>query len=197
LHADHHITSLQNGEEIYISLYRLLISFKAPADAASLAAVPTPLHITLLFKCARHTVLLSTLPSTPFSEIKSLLLLALQSRSITSIADSSVPPPDQAERVEFGVPKNKKDLTRGFVSLEMADEVLADSKGGKKRVNGDRTAPKETPASAGLVDGSVLAFRFKPEHDVGPEDDDDDNDNDEALDPGWNVELPRYDDEED
>jgi hypothetical protein len=111
-----------------------------------------------------------------------------------------VPLLDQAQRVEFGVPKNKKDLTRGFVSLDTAEEGLADSRGGKKRANADKAASRETPAGAGLVDGSVLAFRFKPEHDVGPEDEDDDKDDDEAqvpADPGWNVELPRYDDEED
>jgi hypothetical protein len=157
--------------------------------------VPSPLHITLLFKCARHTVLLSALPSTPFSEIKSLLLLALQARNITSIADSSVPPPEQGELVEFGIPKNKKDLNTGFVSLDMAEEILAESKGGRKKVNGDKTVPREDPAGAGLVDGSVLAFRFRSENDTGLKDEDDD----EAqvlADPGWNVELPRYDDEE-
>jgi hypothetical protein len=111
-----------------------------------------------------------------------------------------VPPPNQAGRVEFGVPKNKKDLARGFVSLDTAEEELADSKGGKRKVNGDSAAAKETPAGAGLVDGSVLAFRFKSEDDVGQEDAGEDGDSDEAqvpADPGWIVELPRYDDDED
>jgi hypothetical protein len=162
---------------------------------ASLVEAPSPLNITLLFKCARHTVLLSVLPSTPFAEIKSLLLLALQARNITSIGGISVPSPDQAHEVEFGIPREKKDLKKGFVSLEMAEQVLMDSKAGKKKASGEKATPNENPAGAGLVDGSVLAFRFKKEDDVDMKEEGDD----EAQlqeDPGWNVELPRYDDEE-
>lgn len=97
--------------------------------------------------------------------------------------------------MEFGIPKNKKDLKKGFVSLEMAGQVLSDSKGGKNKVNGNRAMPSENPAGAGLVDGSILAFRFRLENDVDMMKEDDD----EAQvpdDPGWNVELPRYDDED-
>jgi hypothetical protein len=162
---------------------------------ASLADVPSPLHITLLFRCAKHTVLLSVLPSTPFAEIKSLLLLALQARNITSIAGMPVPSPDQAHEVEFGIPKEKKDLKKGFVSLEMAEQVLMDSKGGKKNASSNKATPSENPAGAGLTDCSVLAFRFKQEDDVDMKEEGDD----EAQlqeDPGWNVELPRYEDEE-
>jgi hypothetical protein len=162
---------------------------------ASLVEAPSPLNITLLFKCARHTVLLSVLPSTPFAEIKSLLLLALQARNITSIGGISVPSPDQAHEVEFGIPREKKDLKKGFVSLEMAEQVLMDSKAGKKKASGEKATPNENPPGAGLVDGSVLAFRFKKEDDVDMKEEGDD----EAQlqeDPGWNVELPRYDDEE-
>jgi hypothetical protein len=162
---------------------------------ASLVEAPSPLHMTLLFKCARHTVLLSVLPSTPCAKIKSLLLLALQARNITSIAGISVPSPDQAHKVEFGIPREKKDLKKGFISLEMAEQDLMDSKGGKRKASSNKATPNENPTGAGLVDGSVLAFRFKQEDDVDMKEEGDD----EAQlqeDPGWNVELPRYDDEE-
>ena len=168
---------------------------KAPADVASLAETPSPLHITILFKCARHTVLLSLLPSTPFSDVKSLLLLALQTRNITSIAGVSVPPAECADQVEFGIPKDKKDLKKGFISLDIAEQVLMDGKGGKKKANGNKATPNENPAGAGLGDGSILAFRFRSQNDVEMEEEGDD----EARsldDPGWHVELPRYDDEE-
>ena len=164
-------------------------------ERASLAEVPSPLHITLLLKCAKHTILLSVLPSTPFSDIRSLLLLALQARNIKTINDTSVPAPDQGDQVEFGIPRNKKDLKKGFISLEMAEQVLGDSKGGKKKVNGNKAMPSESPAGAGLVDGSILAFRFKQGEDMDMEDAADD----EAQvpnDPGWNVELPHYDEED-
>lgn len=158
--------------------------------------MPSPLHISLLFKCARHTVLLSVLPSTPFTEISSLLLLALKSRNITSIGETRVPPPDQADLVEFGIPKDKKDLRKGFVPLEMAEQVLIDGKAGKKKAGGNKAAPIENPAGAGLADGSILAFRFKSGYDMQTEEKGDDE-TDIADDRGWNVELPRYDDEED
>lgn len=165
-------------------------------DLASLAEKPSPLHITLFFKCARHTVLLSVLPSTPFSEIKSLLLLALQVRNITSIADVLVPSPDHADQVELGIPKEKKDLKKGFVSLEMVEQMQIEVKGGKKKASGDKALPSESPAGAGLVDGSILAFRFKQHTDIDIHGDDGDDEAQIPVDPGWNVELPRYDDEE-
>ncbi len=165
------------------------------ADLASLAEIPSPLYITLLFKCARHTVLLSVLPSSPFTEIKSLLLLVLQARNITSIANTPVPSPDREGQVELGIPKDKKELKKGFVSLEMAEQVLLDSKAGKKKVNGKKAMPNENPAGAGLVDGSTLAFRFRSDKEVHMKDEGDDEA--EVLDdPGWNVELPCYDEEE-
>jgi hypothetical protein len=163
-------------------------------DAASLTEVPSPLHTTLLFKCARHTILLSVLPSASFPDVKTLLLFALQARNITSIAGVSVPPLDSGDQVEFGIPKDRKDLKKGFISLERAEQVLLDGKGGKK-ASMNKATPNENPAGAGLVDGSILAFRFRPRNDVEMEEEDDD----EARipdDPEWNVELPRYDDEE-
>jgi hypothetical protein len=169
---------------------------QASTSLASLAEMPSPLHITLLFKCARHTVLLSVLPSTSFSEIGSLLLLALQARNITSIADTPVPSPDQGDQVEFGIPKDKKDLKKGFVSLDLAGKVLADGKGGKRKSGGNKSAPTENPAGAGLVDGSILAFRFKSQADVVMQEEEDDDEVNGPDDPGWNVELPRYEDEE-
>jgi len=162
---------------------------------ATLAEVPSPLHITLLFKYAKHTVLLSVLPSTRFTDIASLLLLALKSRNIMSIAGTIVPPLDQAVQVEFGVPKDKKDLKKGFVLLDHAEQVLVDGKGAKKKAGGQKPIPNEHPAAAGLVDGSVLAFRFNSKSDVGNKNEDDDEP-EIPDDPGWNVELPRYDDED-
>lgn len=98
--------------------------------------------------------------------------------------------------VEFGIPLEKKDLKKGFVSLEMAEQVLMDGKGGKKKVNPHKAMPNENPAGAGLVDGSILAFRFRPDNDVEMKE----QSGDEVQvvdDPGWNVEIPSYDDEED
>lgn len=167
---------------------KVLIRAKTSADVVSLAEVPSPLHITLLFKCARHTVLLSVLPSTPFSDIKSLLLLALQTRKVEAIADEPVPPPDRWGQVEFGIPKDKKDLKKGFVSVEVAEGV-------KKKGSGNKAVANESPGSTGLVDGSILAFRFRSQNKVKSEEDHDE-DSARIDDQGWNVEMPRYDDDE-
>jgi hypothetical protein len=141
-------------------------------------------------------VLLSVLPSTPFTEIGSLLLLALQARNITNIAGIPVPSPDQRDQVEVGIPLDRKDLQRGFTPLEKAENTLVDGKGSKKKAACNKPMPNENPAGAGLVDGSILAFRFKQDNDVEMKEDEDEDEVQTSADPGWNVELPRYEDEE-
>lgn len=78
----------------------------------------------------------------------------------------------------------------------MAEQVLMEGKGGKKKLNGNESAPNENPVGAGLVDGSILAFRFKPGADVDMNEGEDGDEAQVYADPGWNVELPRYDDDE-
>ena len=96
--------------------------------------------------------------------------------------------------MEFGTPKDKKDLKKGFTSIDMAEEELLDGKGGKKKASGNKAMPNENPASAGLVDGSILAFRFRSQNEAEMEEDEDEARIIDDL--GWNVEVPRYDDEE-
>jgi hypothetical protein len=111
------------------------------------------------------------------------------------IANTPVPSVNRGDLVEFGIPKDKKDLRKGFVSLDMAEQVLTDSKGGKKKASGTKLIPNENPAGAGLVDGSILAFRFKSQRNLEMKEWGDEN-LQLPADPEWNVELPRYDDEE-
>jgi hypothetical protein len=79
---------------------------------------------------------------------------------------------------------------------------VGDVKGGKKPVGGKKSVLNESPAGAGLGDGSMLAFRFrtKPKEDALAQEEDDDDDDDDEMgiedDPGWNVILPIYDDDE-
>ena len=161
-----------------------------------LARRPTSDHITLLFKKHKQTVLLSVIPTAPFPEIKSLLLCALKCRAITLIADEEVP--DDPENIEFGVLKNKKDPSEGWVPLDIKEMEIIDGKGGKKKLGGKKSVLNESPAGASLGDGSMLAFRFRSRQksvepggvgDAGSE-------LDLAPDPGWDVILPSYDDED-
>jgi hypothetical protein len=158
-----------------------------------LAALPTPEHITLLLKNHKQTVLLSVTPTTPFAEIKSLLLAALKSRNVISV--DGTPMLDESEDIEFGVLRNKKNPTEGWAPLDIKEIEVGDAKGAKKRVGGKKSVLNESPAGASLGDGSILAFRFrtKSTQDAAEEGDDEMEIEDG---PGWNVILPSYDDEE-
>ena len=86
--------------------------------------------------------------------------------------------------------------------LVIKEVEVGDPKGGKWKAGGKKSVLNESPAGAGLGDGSMLAFRFrtKPKEEaLEQEDDDEDEDDDEVEiedDPGWNVILPSYDDDE-
>ena len=85
--------------------------------------------------------------------------------------------------------------------LVIKEVEVSDMKGGKRTVGGKKSVLNESPAGAGLGDGSMLAFRFrtKPKEDALAQEEDDDDDDDEMEiedDPGWNVILPIYDDDE-
>lgn len=156
-----------------------------PKSSASLAESPSPDHVTLILKNARHTVLLSVTKETSITDIARLLLLALQSRQIKSIANVPVPGPDHANLVEFGQPVDSKDLSKGFElvdgSSDSSENVRAGGKSNRRKSTSDGAAPLE-----GLNDGKVLAFRFKSDSEMEL---DQDGYN------GWNVEFSSPDDD--
>jgi hypothetical protein len=92
------------------------------------------------------------------------------------------------------------------VPLVIKEVEVGDVKGGKRKVGGKNSVLNESPAGAGLGDGSMLAFRFRTKPKEGAlerenenENEDEDEDEDEMEiedDPGWNVILPSYDDDE-
>jgi hypothetical protein len=175
-----------------------MLTSQATASEKDLAALPTPEHITLLLKNHKQTVLLSVIPETPFAEIKSLLLAALKSRNIVSI--DNTPLPDEPDAIEFGVLRNKKNPAEGWVPLTIKEVEVSDAKGGKWKAGGKKSVLNESPAGAGLGDGSLLAFRFrtKPKEEALEQEDSDEDEDEVEIedDPGWNVILPSYDDDE-
>lgn len=217
--------SLDGRHGLYITKKKRFLSItndhrQATATKKDLEALPTPEHITLLLKNHKQTVLLSVMPTTPFAEIRSLLLAALQSRNITSI--DGVPLPDEPEEIEFGVLRNKRNPAEGWVPLDVKEMEVGDARGGKRKVGGKQSVLNESPAGASLGDGSMLAFRFRTQGEKsvlseGPagvslgeesmlafryrtpmKEDASEEDADMEIedDPGWNVILPSYDDEE-
>lgn len=165
-----------------------------------LAIPPNADTITLLFKCHKSTTLLSVYPTRPFPDIKVLLLGALHARGLTTLPGSSSPLPENAQELEFGVLVDKKDASKGWVSLEIKEQEVTGSKGSKRKVGGKNSVLNESPSAASLSDGSWVAYRLRvasketqgdgEELDIGtPE-------VEMEEDASWDVVLPTFDDEE-
>lgn len=169
----------------------LILARQTDLSENDLTTLPTPEHNTLLLKNHKQTVLLSVLPTTPIPEIKSLLLAAIKSLNIDSIGNQSVP--EAAEDIEFGILKNKKDPGEGWVPLIIKETDSGDGKLGKKKPAGKKNLLNESSAGAGLVDGSIIAFRFKTKDQ--PVEVEDDDEMELEADPGWIVIMPSYEDE--
>jgi hypothetical protein len=173
------------------------------ASEDELAALPTPDMITLLFKCHKSTVALSVLPTTPFTEIKSLLLGALQSRNIELIPNSNTPLPEDPEGLEFGVLADKKDANKGWVLMETEEQEASGPQGRKRKGPGKASVLNQTPAGAGLGDGAWIAYRAKSERQEREEPRVEAGDEMEGLpdidieeDPGFDVEISRFEEDE-
>lgn len=156
-----------------------------------MAPKPTASSWTLLLKRGTTTVLLSATKDQPLSNLKADLLSALQTRHSDGRMSDGTALPSSAEEIELGRPIDPRDQSRGWVSLEESaeddgeDMDVDGAKGGKgkgkarAKTAAAGTGPKDTPAGAGLRDGSAVAFRFAGEEE-------------------WDVRVPVLDyDEED
>lgn len=125
-------------------------------------------------------------PSETLSGTKTALLKALQARGSNEIGGDPVP--EESSKIELGVAVDKNDTEKGWTSLEglEIDEDTAPKRGaGKKSTSSSLKA-------LGISGGQSIAFRFRKAGDAGP-----DNASDFDLeDPGWDVILPSFDDEE-
>ena len=164
------------------------------SSTAALAALPTSESITLLLKNRRSTTLLSLQPSSTFDDIKALLLAALRSRNVPDI-------PNSPASIELGVLADRRDASKGWVSLVLRAQELATGKNAKKQTltAGKKNVFDNSVEAAGLVDGSWMAWRVRKTEDEKAQVDEDGDaviDIDEEEDPGWDVEVPKYEDEE-
>ena len=166
------------------------------------STLPSQSHLTILFKHHKSTTVLSVSPTQPLPSIKSLLLAVLTSRGITSLSATALP--SDREDIEFGILADKRDPSKGWVRLSNV-EVNGDVKGKKKTTSGKSkiSAGGNTPEGLGLVDGSLVAFRIrKPSKGKGKARESDDEDEDDVIDvdmeddPGWDVILPSFEDED-
>lgn len=168
-----------------------------------IATLPQPSHITLLLRHHKSTTLLSVSPIQSFESIKDLLLAALKARNISSLHNDSdpadpTPLPSSAADLEFGVLIDKKDASKGWTLL--TPELAAASSSTKKKP-ASKTADANSPAGAGLADGGWLAYRVRKapaaEGDEAKLDENGDVDVEMEEDPGWDVVLPSFEDDED
>ena len=171
------------------------------AEPLSLTTLPDPTSLTLLFKFARHTVLLSVSPTQPFSTTKSLLLLALESREISHIG--SAPRPEDGEDLELAILVDRKDVSKGWIALEVAErrraEAAAKGVGKKKGVQQTRVGGQGgegTPEGLGLVDGAWIAVRVREDGKGGKRDGEDEDEFLEVDEREWDVVVPSFEDEE-
>lgn len=137
---------------------------------------------TLRFKQHKTTVLLFAQQSQSLDSIKRDLLDAIKARGIEEINGNALP--SDPEDIEFGVPRDKYDISKGWVPLKIPEVEEGDTKGKGKAVKKDSVL-NGSPLGAGLKDGAMLAFRFTK----GPAEDGMD------VDDEWDVIIPSYDDE--
>ncbi|KAJ5174902.1 uncharacterized protein N7482_000779 [Penicillium canariense] len=147
-------------------------------------AKPDSRASTLLFKKHKTTVLLSLQPHEPLTAVKEKLLEALKSRNMLEI--NGDPLPSDSTLIEFGVPVDRSDREKGWRLLQGDGEVTTNT-AAKKASSG-------TLLAAGLDNGHSVAFRFRKPGDA-PEGDEPDPDI-ERDDPGWDVMIPSFDDDE-
>ena len=135
---------------------------------------------TLRFKQHKTTILLFVQQSQPFDSIKRDLLDTIRATNVKDINGNALP--SDPDDIEFGVPRDKNDIRKGWVALKIPEVEDGDKKGkGVKK----GSVLNESPLGAGLKDGAMLAFKFTKGADEDGMDPDDE----------WDVIIPSYDDE--
>jgi hypothetical protein len=132
--------------------------------------------------------LLLVSPTQSFASIKETLLKALNVRSIKEINNESVP--DDPSEIEFGVPIDRNNLKKGWEKLKIPAQDGTERKTATGR---ERKNLSAGPQGADLRDFQAVAFRFRKVGDAEASKTDLDIDLD---DPGWNVLIPKYEDED-
>lgn len=146
---------------------------------------------TLLFKKHKTTVLLSLQPHESLTSAKEKLLQAIKSRKLLEINGDAIPN-DPAE-IELGVPVDRGDVEKGWMRL--ATEVSGGDDGATtKKSTGKSKNASDTLQVAGLQNGYSVAFRFRKPDEAAVADEFDTNL--DIQDPGWDVIIPSFDDEE-
>lgn len=136
------------------------------------------------------------LPQESITNTKTALLNALKARELSGI--NGEPLPEDASDIEFGVAVDRNDLEKGWTRLEVEGSHFAEEEVPKKNT-GKKTSGFISLQALDLRNGQSIAFRFKKPGDgeKAVKKDGEDIDIDLDLeDPGWDVVVPKFDDEE-
>lgn len=127
---------------------------------------PTPRTWTIRFKIHRTTVVLYADPAQKLSTLKSELLKALKGTHPTGEIEGEGRPhfiPESIDEIVLGTPVDLNDLTVGWEIVDTdQDDLKSNGKGkGKAAAKKSNSTSMDTPQSAGLSDGGVVAVRFR------------------------------------
>ncbi|KAI0377537.1 hypothetical protein F5Y04DRAFT_264083 [Hypomontagnella monticulosa] len=106
------------------------------------------IDLSIRFKHGIHTIFLFIEPMKPFSNVAEALLKIMKERypaGLTTSLDSlkKTELPDDASQIRFAVPREPRDLSKGWTPLDIGEQ--------------------DTPASKNIEDNSIVAFTFAPQ----------------------------------
>ena len=155
---------------------------------------PDPLSWTLLFKKHKTTALLMLPPQESIASAKSALLRALQARGVTEINGDRIP--EYESSIEFGVAVDRNDPEKGWTRLETEAPEGADFET-TEADTGKKSSASISLQAADLRNGQSIAFRFQKHGEETAKENGEELDIDSSIeDPGWDVIVPKFDDEE-
>lgn len=143
-----------------------------------------------MFKKHKTTVLLMLPPQESIANTKSALLKALQVRGVTEINGDRIP--EDESSIEFGVAVDRNDPEKGWTRLETEAAEVTDSETTEPDTGKKSSGPISLQA-ADLRNGQSIAFRFQKH---GEETVKEDGGELDVEDSGWDVIVPKFDDEE-
>lgn len=155
---------------------------------------PDPLSWTLLFKKHKTTVLLMLPPQESISNAKTALLKALQARGVTEINGDRVP--EDESSIEFGVAVDRNDPEKGWTRLETGAPEATDPET-TETDKAEKSSSAISLQAADLRNGQSIAFRFQKHGEETAKNDGEELNADSSIeDQGWDVIVPKFDDEE-
>ncbi|EME46591.1 hypothetical protein DOTSEDRAFT_169284 [Dothistroma septosporum NZE10] len=133
-------------------------------------ATPRPHTLTLRFKQHRTTILLEVEPLQKLSEVRALLLHAVQQTHLAgNLNGHSIP--QNPDEIKLGRAVDRHNLKLGFTFIDKGQPEEALTGKGKAKASATTKSPtsqvKDCPQGVGLKTGDVVAFKFASQDETG------------------------------